>query len=480
MTTSGLANLGQKCLGPVARREFLRAGVLGLGGLTLPQLYQLREAQAAATGASTPDTSVIFVWLPGGPPHLDMYDLKPKAPLEYRGPLSPIATTVPGLEVSELLPRHAKLAHRFNLVRSISHQFADHGGGHKRFMTGRDPRLPVEFVNDAPAVGSIVAKLREQRAVGLPNYVCVVEPGRDHVDTFSQGAAYLGPAYTPFMVPGDPNKPDFKVPNIAPVAEITGRLDDRAALLSQFDRFRRDADQAGVMGSIDRFHDRALGMLTSDKAKTAFDITREDPLVRERYGRHAWGQRLLMARRLVEAGCSFVTVILENPYQSGVDWLKQGTYNWDSHAVNCHIYDDLQVRLPIYDQAVTALIEDLYARGLDRQTLVVVTGEFGRTPRIENQLGTQTAVRQPGRDHWPQSMSLIAFGGGMQTGQVIGSTNGLGEHPKDRPLTPNDLWASVYRHLGVDYESTAFPDHRGRPMPVMPYGSPIPELLSVS
>jgi hypothetical protein len=468
----------QFCPGPVARREFLRLGVLGLGGMTLPELFRRRQAVAAATGRSEPDTSVIFVWLPGGPPHLDMYDMKPDAPLEYRGPLRPINTTVPGIDVCELMPLHAKLAHKYNIVRSISHQFADHGGGHKRFMTGRDPKSPVEFVNDAPATGSIVAKMVEHRSVGVPNYCCVVEGGRDQVDTFSLGAAYLGPAYTPFMVPGDPSSPNFTVPNIAPQLDVVGRLDDRAGLMRQFDRFRREADQSGTMGSLDQFHSRAMGLLTSDKAKKAFDLSLESPLLRDRYGRHAWGQRLLMARRLVEAGSTFVTVVLENPYQSGVPWLKQGVYNWDSHAVNCHIYDDAQVRFPIYDQAVTALIEDIYQRGLDRKTMVIVTGEFGRTPRIENQVGTQTGVRQPGRDHWPQSMSLICFGGGMRTGQVIGSTNGLGEHPKDRPLTPNDLWSTVYRHLGID-QNHAFPDHAGRPMPILQTGSPIDELLPV-
>jgi len=466
------------CSGPVARREFLRAGVLGLGGLTLPQLFQLRAVRASQTGQSEPDTSVIFVWLPGGPPHMEMFDMKPDAPAEYRGEFRPIATTVPGLDVCELMPRHAQLAHKYNIIRSIAHQFADHGGGHKRFMTGRDPKSPVDFVNDSPAVGSIVAKCRERRTSGVPNYACIVEPGRDQVDTFSQGAAYLGPAYTPFMVPGDPSQADFKVPNVAPIAEVSGRLDDRTQLLSQFDQFRRQADQSGLMGSMDQFHERALNLLTSDKARIAFDLSREEDMWRKRYGNHAWGQRLLMARRLVEAGSSFVSVVIENPYQSGVPRLKQGVYNWDSHAVNCHMFDDLAVRLPIYDQAVTALVEDLSYRGLDQKVLVVVTGEFGRTPRITNVVGSQTGVMQPGRDHWPQAMSVMCFGGGMRTGQVIGSTNSRGEHPKDRPLTPNDLWATVYRHLGIDFQE-AFPDHRGRPMPILPYGTPIDELLPV-
>ncbi|OYW21716.1 MAG: hypothetical protein B7Z55_05520 [Planctomycetales bacterium 12-60-4] len=442
-------------------------------------MLQLREAQASQTGQVEPDTSVIFVWMPGGPPHMEMYDLKPDAPAEYRGEFRPIATTVPGLDVCELMPRHAKIAHKYNVVRSIAHQFADHGGGHKRFMTGRDPKTPVGFENDAPAVGSIVAKTFENRKSEVPNYACIVEPGRQQVDTFSQGAAYLGPSYTPFMVPGDPSSDKFQVPNIAPIAEVSGRLDDRTRLLSQFDHFRRQADQSGLMNSMDKFHERAMALLTSEKCKEAFDLSREDESVRQQYGKHAWGQRLLMARRLVEAGCTFCTVIIENPYQSGVEWLKQGTYNWDSHAVNCHMFDDLKLRLPIYDQAVTALIDDLYYRGLDKRVLVVVTGEFGRTPRVTNVVGSQTGVMQPGRDHWPQAMSLITFGGGQRTGQVIGSTNSKGEHPKDRPLTPNDLWATVYRHLGIDFHGS-FPDHRGRPMPILPYGAPIDELLPVA
>jgi uncharacterized protein (DUF1501 family) len=169
-------------------------------------------------------------------------------------------------------------------------------------------------------------------------------------------------------------------------------------------------------------------------------------------------------------------MVMENPYQSGVPWLKNGTYNWDSHAVNCHLFDDAVVRFPIYDQAVTALVEDLYNRGLDKKVLLVVTGEFGRTPRISTQNGSQTGVPQPGRDHWPQAMSMLVAGGGMRTGQVIGSTNSKGEEPRERPLTPNDLWATVYRHLGIDWNAS-FPDHSGRPMPILPFGDPIRELL---
>ncbi|HET6884528.1 MAG TPA: DUF1501 domain-containing protein [Pirellulales bacterium] len=449
--------------------------MLGVGGLTLADLFRLRATAAERGTVAEQDTNIIFVWLPGGPPHMDMYDMKPNAPSDYKGAFHPIPTKVPGIDVCELLPRHAAIADKYCVVRSVSHTFADHGGGHKRMMTGRIPLTPTETVNDAPATGSVVAKCREKWDRGLPNYVSM-NPGGRVDDVFAQGAAYLGPAFMPFNVVGDPSAPNFVVPNVAPTPAAALHIDDRTKLLSSLDRIRREIDASRLMDSMDKFQERAVSMLTSGRAKHAFDLSQEPDALRDRYGRHCWGQRALLARRLVEAGVSFVTVIMENPYQSGIAHLKQGVYNWDSHAVNCHIWDDLQARLPIYDQAVTALIEDVYQRGLDKRTMILVTGEFGRTPRIEHSIGTQTGVKQPGRDHWPQAMSFIMAGGGMRTGQVIGSTNSKGEHPADRPLTPNDLWATVYRHLGIDYEAS-FPDHRGRPMPILPFGEPIAELV---
>ncbi|MCA9219549.1 MAG: DUF1501 domain-containing protein [Planctomycetales bacterium] len=465
-----------RCAGPVSRRTFLQIGSMAVGGLGFGDMLRLRSQAAAATAKAEPDTSVIFVWLPGGPPHMETYDMKPNAPLDYRGDFRPISTNVPGIDVCELLPMHAKIADRYTLIRSVAHEFADHGGGHKRFLTGRKPAEPTGFVNDAPAVGSIVAKMREHRNNGLPNYISGTNPGRAGVDVYSFGAAYLGPSYVPFNVPGDPSDEKFEVRNLGLDQSMSERLDDRVRLLEGFDRFRRDVDQSGAMNAVDQFNGKALELLTSDDARRAFDLTLEPDAVRERYGRHAWGQRALMARRLVEAGCSFVTMVMENPYQSGVSWLKNGTYNWDSHAVNCHLFDDARIRMPIYDRAVTALVEDIYARGLDKKVMLIVTGEFGRTPRINSQTGTQTGVSQPGRDHWPGAMSMLVAGGGIKTGQVIGATNTKGEYPVDQPLSPNDLWATVYRHLGIDY-TRAFPDHNGRPMPILPFGDPIEALF---
>jgi hypothetical protein len=239
---------------------------------------------------------------------------------------------------------------------------------------------------------------------------------------------------------------------------------------------RRDLDQNGMMNAMDRFSQRAVDMLTSPAVRDAFDLSREPAAVRDRYGWSAYGQRGLMARRLVEAGCPFVTMVWENPFP-GKPIPKECCYNWDSHAVNCHIFEDSRWRFPVYDQAVTALIEDLYARRLDKRVLLVVTGEFGRTPRLERNPGTQTKVTQPGRDHWPRAMSMLVSGGGMRTGQIVGATDSKGEAPTERILSPNDLWATVYHHLGIDY-TQSINDLSGRPMPILPFGEPIAEILS--
>jgi hypothetical protein len=450
-----------------SRRSLLRAGAFALGSFGLSDLLRLR-AKAETNAAKS--TSVILLWLPGGPPHMETYDLKPDAPSEYRGEFRPIPTVVPGLDLCEHLPLHARIADKFTIVRSVAHEFADHGGGHKRFLTGRAPAEPTGFVNDAPMVGSIVAKAREGRDAGVPQYVACTDPGRTGVDVFSFGAAYLGPAYTPFTVAGNPGSPEFRVEGLALPAGAEDRLDDRERLLRGFDRLRRDAERSGALDALDEFDRRAFGLVTSEAARRAFDLSREDPRLRDRYGRHAWGQRALLARRLVEAGCDFVTMVLENPVPSGRPFPPGVIYNWDSHAVNGHIFDDARFRLPLYDQAVTALVEDLHARGLTERVLLLATGEFGRTPRLSYDNG------RPGRDHWPGAMSMLVCGGGMRTGQVVGLTDARGEAPKSRPLSPNDLWATVYRHLGIDPEQ-AFSDGRGRPMPILPFGESIRELL---
>lgn len=482
----------QHCSGPVAnqvsRRSVIQLGGGVLGGLGLSQLLEaqsisnLSSASTSAFKNKEDDPAVIFVWLPGGPPHMETYDLKPNAPAEYRGQFHPIKTNVSGIEVCELLPQHAKIADKFNLIRSCHHEFADHGGGHKRFLTGRKPKTPTGFVNDAPMVGSIASKFLDSRPnpSGLCNYIVLGNGRVNNVDTFSFGSAYLGNETHPFRVSADPNSDKFKVQNLSLASGLfEERVGDRAGLLSGFDSVRRQVDQSDLGRSIDTFNERALTMITSEKAREAFDLSKEKESLRDRFGRHEWGQRAILARRLVEAGVPWVTVVMENPYVSGISMPKYGTYNWDSHAVNCHLFKDAIVRLPIYDQVISAMVEDLYERGLNRRVMLVVTGEFGRTPRLSTQVGSQTKISQPGRDHWPRAMSMLVSGGGMQTGQVIGSTNAKGEEPKDRPLTPNDLWASVYKHLGINPE-LSFPDHAGRPMPILPFGDAIDELDPVA
>ena len=452
------------CSGPLSRRSFLEVGGLSACGLGLGEIERLR-AESTPPGETSSDTSVIFVWLPGGPPHMEMYDMKPDAPSDYRGEFRPIPTNVSGLDVCELMPMHTRCADRYNIVRSVRHSFSDHGGGHKRFLTGRKPAEPTGFVNDAPMAGSLAIKSLEgkRKRGALPGYIALVKKNRHAVDVYSFGSAYLGVKTHPFIVHADPNEDGFKIESLAVDSKMIDRLDDRVGLLKGIDSLRRDIASGGVFSSQDHFNTQALEMLGSAEVSDAFDLSREDDRLRERYGRHSWGQRAVLARRLVEAGASFVTVVMENPYVSGVKWLKNGTYNWDSHAVNCHLFDDARVRLPIYDRVITAMVEDLYERGLDKRVLLVVTGEFGRTPRLRTQVGSQTRVNQPGRDHWPSAMSMLLAGGGMRTGQVIGATNKKGEHPVSRTMTPNDVWATIYHHLGIDFERT-FNDYGGQPI----------------
>jgi len=451
--------------GPMTRRSFLTMGTLGVAGLSLTDVLRLRAAEAKTSVA--PDTSVIFLWLAGGPPHLDTYDLKPDAPEEYRGPFRPIRSNVPGIDVCELLPLHARCADKFTLVRSIAHTFSDHGGGSKRVMTGRLPATPTETINDAPAVCTIVAKMREQVELGLPNVISGVDGGRHSVHTYAQGPAYLGPKYNPFIVAGDPNSPKFQINNVGLNQDMAERLDDRLHLLKSFDGLRRDLDASRAMAAMDSFNEKAISLMTSTKTREAFDLAKEPVALRDRYGRNSWGQRALLARRLVETGCSFVTMVMENPGIPGT------FYNWDTHAVNHDNFADMRLRLPIYDKAISALVADLHDRGLTRKVLLVVTGEFGRSPKISKSAGPKG--ERSGREHWPQAMSVLMAGGGMRTGQVVGSTNARGEHPHTRPLTPNDMWATVYRHLGIDQEAT-INDPSGRPMHLLESGEPIREL----
>lgn len=459
-----------RCPGPISRRQAIQVGAIGATGLGLGDLLRLR-AHAALPGAPT-DTAVIFVFLPGGVSQLDTYDMKPNAPDDYRGVFKPIRTNVPGIELTELFPLHAKIADKFAIIRSMRHRFNDHGGGSKRLMTGREPLSPVGTVNDAPAVASVVAKFRAGAGGAMPANIVLAERGRTSADSYALGSAYLGPACNPFEVGGDPSAKDFRVDSIFLKDDMRTRMEDRWRLLRALDQVRRDVDASAATAAMDAFNAQAVDLLMSPATRDAFDLSREDDQTRDRYGRHAWGQRCLLARRLVEAGGSFVTVALEAPPETEAVGKKVAGvfYNWDCHAVNCDAFIDLKYRAPSYDQALTALIEDVYARGLDKKVLIVATGEFGHTPKLENEKG------RPGRGHWPHAFSVLVSGGGLAMGQVIGSTDAQAAHPKDRPLAPEDLWATVYRHLGID-PSTFLRDLTGRPIPILPDGRPIKELV---
>lgn len=435
-----------------------------MGGLALGDLLRLR-AKASEAGQPKTDTSVILIWLQGGPSHMETYDLKPNAPIDYRGECRPIETNVSGISVCEHLPEHAKVADKFNLIRSISHGFANHAGGAGRFLSGYNPLRPLDPLAQFPCLGPVVSKMLEgRRDPAMPRYIASAK------NVYGGGSAGLGAAYLPFVVAGDPNDPKFSVSNLSLSGGVKDRLDDRRTLLDAFDGVRRDVDRSGVMNAIDKYNQEAVNLLTSDRAKEAFDLSQEDPKLRDKYGRHKWGQRALLARRLVEAGSSFVTMQMQNP------GITDGIGNWDIHAVNGHLFNDTRARLPVFDRAVASLIEDLYDRGLDKKVMLIVSGEFGRTPRINSQKGTRSGIMQPGRDHYPAAMSVLVAGGGMQTGQVIGSTTSKGERPHDRPLDPNDLLATVYQHLGINYREMV-PDNSGRPVPLIPHGKPIAELL---
>ncbi|HND54814.1 MAG TPA: DUF1501 domain-containing protein [Pirellulaceae bacterium] len=450
----------------------LAAGV----GLSWPDLLRMRSAAAATGGSATgAKTSIILVWLRGGCSHLDTYDPKPDSSSAYRSPFAPIETKTPGMMLTELLPRQAAIADKFTLLRSIAHTGGGHPAGSLQ-MLGGDRDRPDKLVPVLPDFMTVAHYLRRDQKRSLPNYVGV-NPIRRYDNFQIAGPGFLGPSYEPFSVLGDPSAPQFEVPNIGMRdAAAAERMKERVNLRTSFDRLRRELDARGVMESVDEFHRQALTLLTSPEAKRAFDLSQEPDAVRDRYGRHAWGQQCLMARRLVEAGVEIVTTTFDGPLCGRVA-------NWDDHAVNHHVFDALKFRAPFFDQAVSALIEDVYARGLDRRTLVVVTGEFGRTPKISHVASSGGGVAsgeagtvQPGRDHWPNANTILWAGGGIRTGQVIGATDARGEEAVQRRVGTHDFLATIYRHLGIDARKVAIPDFSGRPTPILSDGKPIEEL----
>lgn len=433
----------QRSCDGIPRRDFLSIGTLAFGGLSLAGWAAARSTAAETSGR--PRKAVIQIWLAGGPSHIDMYDLKPSAPAEYRGEFRPIATNVEGIQISEHLPEQARIMDKLAIVRSVYHTNAGHGMGSQWMLTGWQPTIEVNN-NIYPACGSVVARLRGANNPELPAYVNLP-------NSLGLGkAAYLGASYNPFAPESDPNHDGFRVRNLKLPGRVDlARLENRRSLIGKLDGIRRDLDAKGDMREIDKFYAQGLEMVTNDAAIRAFDIQSEDAGLREKYGRNDLGQSCLLARRLVESGVSYVTI--------------QAGGGWDTHGDNFkQLKDNL---LPKYDKAVAALVSDLSDRGMLGDVLVMTFGEFGRTPRINGGAG---------RDHWPGAMSVLMAGGGLKMGQAIGETDSKAEAPISKPYTPGCVLSTMYEVVDVDYRHV-FRDEANRPLPVLAEGRPIAELV---
>ena len=442
----------------VSRRSALKVGFLGLLGLTSADLLRLRAEGVAKRNGK----SVILLWLDGGPSHFETYDPKPEAPREYRGPWGAIETNVSGIRISEQLPQHAKHADKMVFLRSLHHSNGDHFAAAHWMLTGRFGATTAAKDAKYPSVGSIVAKAHGANAPGMPAYVGLPSAQSVYLYPGYQGASYLGGAFNPFDVhtaqkylAANHAGPIEKPQCLDVLAGDAVRTQSRVGLLSQLDHFRRDVDGRGVMDAMDRYQQEAVQLITGERARSAFDIEKEDPKTRDAYGRGPWGHYTLLARRLVESGVSFVTVDMPH---------------WDDHS---GIEKGHGYKLPVLDQAVGALMQDLADRRLLDDVLVLVMGEFGRTPKINT---GQPGIPIPGRDHWGDVFSVMMAGGGLRTGQVIGASNARGEMPTERPLTPGDVLATVYHVLGIDPQQS-FPDATGRPIPMLDGGQAIREII---
>lgn len=439
----------------ISRRNFLKVGGMAAGGLSLAQLL----AFEAAAGTGSSHKSIINVYLPGGPSHIDLFDLKPDAPTEIRGEFSPIRTNVPGIEICEVFPELAKVADKFALIRSIVGSEGHHDGF--QCMTGRTHR-ETPPAGGWPMVGSWVTKIQGPVNNSVPPNVSLMYPSSTKTWGDPGTGGFIGPSVDPMtLVERDP----LAQPTNMTLGDIQlERLGDRNQLLRRLDQFRRHADQTKVLESLDTFNQQAFSILTSSKLVEALDVSKESPEVLERYGKNdptyqrdgapKMVQNFLVARRLVEAGARVVSMNYSR---------------WDWHGGDGLNFPRTREEAPLLDKALSALFTDLHERGLDQDVSVVVWGEFGRTPKI-NKLNS--------RDHWPAVSFALMAGGGMQTGQVIGSTNRFGEQAKDRPVTFQEVFATLYHNVGIDVQSATVNDLHGRPQYLLDPGvSPIRELV---
>ena len=450
---------GKYCDG-ISRRSFVQVGVAGMASVALADVLRAKEL-SAQNGVARKDTSVILLWLDGGPGHMDMYDMKPEAPSEYRGIWRPIRTNVPGMEITELFPLQAKVADKFSIVRSLHHDSGDHFTAGHYMLTGRGGVSGANTRGHYPSLGSIATKLCGPRRPGMPAHVAVPYASSIGLRPGYFGANYLGLEHNPFETDGDPNNEKFQVVNLnLPTGLTVNRLEDRRSLLGSIDDLRRVVDKTNATESLDQFQKKAYELVVGDAGRKAFDIAAEDPQLRDRYGRHTWGQSTLLARRLVEAGSTFVTV-----HFGGWD------HHWD-------LQKGMENYLPKVDSCVATLFEDLHQRGLQDKVLVVLCGEFSRTPRMNDggNGGAPLSMGTPGRDHWGQAMFCLLGGGGVKGGQIVGSTDAKGERPNSRPVRPTHIHSTIYQCLGID-PTLQIIDHNGRPNAVLEDTDAITELL---
>ncbi len=442
----------------LSRRGFLRTLLAGGTAMGLPNLDWLRF-QAAAAGQTPRDTAVIQLWIGGGPSHHDTYDLKPDAPDGFRSPFRPIKTKVPGLDICELMPVQTRIMDKLALVRSLHH---DHNGAHVPaihcMQTGH---MVQRFTPTRPSVGAVTARVRGSNRPGLPAYVHITTDPKHLVEAPPMfDSAYLGNRYAPLRVRSDADGEPWgrlmklSTPSIElPLDMDVRRLGDRDRLHQQFDQLARHLDTGGRMDALDPYYREAFQLLTTPSARAAFDLTREDPRVRDRYGPSAWGQGALLCRRLVEAGVTFVTLNFDS-----------SSIIWDHHR---DLKKNCEDQLPVYDRTLTALIEDLVERGLYERVLVLVWAEFSRAPRFNP---------DGGREHWGNACFALLGGGGIRGGTVLGSTTAKGEVPREHPVEPCDILATVYHILGIN-PHLEFHDATNRPLPILSRGEVIRELL---
>lgn len=425
----------------ITRRDFVRVGGLAALGLTLPDLLRLANA-APNRGSSKKDVACILLWMGGGPSHLDTFDPKPDAPQEIRGEFKAIPTNVPGIHISEHLPKLAQQMDKFSILRSVTSPDGTHETATHYLLTGYPFNPAVEY----PAYGAVLA--REKGAVnGMPPYVLFGGL------PFGHGTGgYMGAVYNPFNISGDPNNPNFSVQDVSPPRGVDmERIQRRRTLLEELDTFQRETEaRQKIVQTMDEFYAQAYNLITSPVAKKAFNLKEEPDRVRDLYGRNYFGQSCLLARRLVEAGVRFVTI-----HYGG----------WDTHENNFNALKNHL--LPTLDTGYAALLSDLKERGMLDSTLVVWMGEFGRTPKVNPSAG---------RDHWPNAMCVCLGGGGVKTGMVVGSSNERAEVPKERPIRVEDVAATIYKALGVDYEKE-YISPENRPLKINYDGDPIREVL---